>query len=96
MGDIGFHFANEVVPGLTFDRPGRLAYANSGPDTNESEFFVTLAPNHRLDGNYTIFGQCDDASVKVAEGIAAVARDDRNRPLKAVVIRSVRFEVAGK
>ena len=91
-GDIGFHFANEVVPGLTFDRPGRLAYANAGPGTNESEFFVTLAPNHRLDGHYTIFGQCDDASVGVAEAIAGVARDERNRPLKAVVIRSVRFE----
>jgi peptidyl-prolyl cis-trans isomerase A (cyclophilin A) len=93
-GDIGFRFANEVVPGLTFDRPGRLAYANAGPDTNASEFFVTVAPNHRLDGNYTIFGQCDDASVKVAEGIAGVARDGKNRPLKAVVIRSVRFEGA--
>ena len=61
-GDIGFHFANEIVPGLRFDRPGRLAYANAGPDTNESEFFVTLTPNHRLDGSYTIFGQCDDAT----------------------------------
>ncbi len=67
-GDLGFHFANEIVPGLTFDRPGRLAYANAGPNTNESEFFVTVAPNHRLDGNYTIFGQCDDASVKVCGG----------------------------
>jgi peptidyl-prolyl cis-trans isomerase A (cyclophilin A) len=94
-GDIGFHFENEIVPGLNFDRPGRLAYANAGPDTNQSEFFITEVPNHRLDGNYTIFGQCDDASVKVAEGIAAVPRDDRNRPVKAVVIRSVRFEGAG-
>ncbi len=59
--------------GLTFDRPGRLAYANAGPDTNESEFFITVTPNHRLDGSYTIFGQCDDASVKVAEAIAAGA-----------------------
>jgi len=90
-GDIGFHFANEIVPGLNFDRPGRLAYANAGPNTNESEFFVTEAPNHRLDGNYTIFGQCDDASVKVAAAIARVPRDDKNRPLKAVVIRRIRF-----
>jgi len=93
-GDIGFHFANEIVPGLNFDRPGRLAYANAGPNTNESEFFVTEAPNHRLDGNYTIFGQCDDASVKVAAAIARVPRDDKNRPLKAVVIRRIRFEGA--
>lgn len=93
-GDIGFHFANEIVPGLTFDRPGRLAYANGGPDTNESEFFITEAPNHRLDGGYTIFGQCDEASVKVVEAIARVARDEKNRPLKAVVIRQITFTAA--
>ncbi len=93
-GDIGFHFANEIVPGLNFDRPGRLAYANAGPDTNESEFFVTLVPNHRLDGKYTIFGQCDEGSVKVAGEIARVERDERNRPVKAVVIRGITFEGA--
>ena len=91
-GDIGFHFENEIVPGLNFDRPGRLAYANAGPNTNESEFFITEAPNHRLDGNYTIFGQCDDASVKVASAIARVTRDEHNRPLKPVVIRRITFE----
>src|SRR5712692_10026872 len=40
-GDVGFMFKNETSPGLTFDRPGRLAYANSGPDTNGSQFFIT-------------------------------------------------------
>ena len=94
-GDIGFHFENEIVPGLTFDRPGRLAYANAGPNTNESEFFIAEAPNHRLDGNYTIFGQCDDASVKVVAAIARVPRDEKNRPLTPVVMRSVRFEGGG-
>jgi cyclophilin family peptidyl-prolyl cis-trans isomerase len=95
-GDIGFHFENEIVPGLTFDRSGRLAYANAGPNTNESEFFITEVPNHRLDGNYTIFGQCDDASVTVAAAIARVPRDEHNRPLKAVVIRRITFEGAAK
>ncbi len=95
-GDIGFHFANEIVPGLTFDRPGRLAYANAGPDTNASEFFITEHPIHRLDGGYTIFGQCDDASVKVAEAIARVPRDEHNRPLKPVVIRSVSIADIGQ
>jgi peptidyl-prolyl cis-trans isomerase A (cyclophilin A) len=91
-GDIGFHFENEIVPGLNFDRPGRLAYANAGPNTNESEFFITEAPNHRLDGNYTIFGQCDDATVKTVGEIARVARDDHNRPVKPVVIRKVTIQ----
>ncbi len=95
-GDIGFQFANEIVPGLSFDRPGRLAYANAGPGTNRSEFFITEHPTQRLDGNYTIFGQCDDASVKLVEAIARVPRDDHNRPLTSVVIRRITIAPAGK
>jgi cyclophilin family peptidyl-prolyl cis-trans isomerase len=94
-GDIGFHFDNEIVPGLTFDRPGRLAYANAGPDTNASEFFITEVPMSRLDGGYTIFGQCDEASVKVVEAIARVPREEHNRPLTAVVIRRITFAGEG-
>jgi len=88
-GDIGFKFDNEIVPGLTFDRPGRLAYANAGPGTNSSEFFITEHAVHRLDGNYTIFGQCDDATVKIVEAIARVPRDAHNKPLTPVVIKKV-------
>jgi cyclophilin family peptidyl-prolyl cis-trans isomerase len=88
-GKIGFQFPNEIVPGLAFDRPGRLAYANSGPTTNASAFFVTEHPQHRLDGNYTIFGQCDEASVKVVEAIARVPRDAHNEPLKPVTVKSI-------
>jgi cyclophilin family peptidyl-prolyl cis-trans isomerase len=90
--EIGFHFGNEIVPGLTFDRPGRLAYANGGPDTNESEFFITEHPIRRLDGNYTIFGQCDEASVKVVEGIARVPRNADDHALKPVRIERVTVE----
>ncbi len=87
--DLGFHFNNEVVIGLDFDRPGRMAFANDGPTTNDSEFFITEHATSRLNGNYTIFGQCDDASVKVVEAIARVPRDAKNKPLKPVVIRKV-------
>jgi peptidyl-prolyl cis-trans isomerase A (cyclophilin A) len=93
-GNIGIHFDNEVVPGLTFDRPGRLAYANSGPGTNASEFFIAEHAMHRLDGAYTIFGQCDDASVKVVEAIARVPRDEHNRPLAPVVIKHITVDTA--
>jgi cyclophilin family peptidyl-prolyl cis-trans isomerase len=86
---IGIKFDNEIVPGLAFDRPGRLAYANAGPGTNSSEFFITEHPTGRLDGGYTIFGQCDDASVKVVQAIARVPRDEHNKPLVPVVIRHV-------
>lgn len=88
-GEIGIKFDNEVVPGLTFDRPGRLAYANAGPGTNSSEFFVTEHAVHRLDGLFTIFGQCDDASVKLVEAIARMPRDEHNKPLTRVVIRRI-------
>ena len=89
-GGAGFQFSNEVVPGLSFDRPGRLAYANAGPDTNSSEFFVTEHAIRRLDGNFTIFGQCDDASVKVVEAVARVPRNDKkNRPLQPVLIKHI-------
>ena len=88
-GEIGFKFDNEIVPGLTFDRPGRLAYANAGPGTNASEFFVTEHAVQRLDGNFTIFGQCDDASVKLVETIARMPRDVHNKPLTRVTIRKI-------
>ena len=90
--EIGFHFGNEIVPGLNFDRPGRLAYANSGPDTNESEFFITEHPLRRLDGNYTIFGQCNDASQRVVEAIARSPRSADDHALRPVKIAKVTVE----
>lgn len=87
--DIGFRFKNETTPGLTFDRPGRLAFGNGGPDTNNSELFFALNPMHVLDGGYTIIGQCDPASVAVLERIAHLPRDAANLPLKPVIIHSI-------
>ncbi len=68
-GDPGYNFKNETSPDVKFDRPGRLAYANSGPDTNGSQFFITEVPypSLELSGHYTIFGQCDDAAVELGE-----------------------------
>ena len=87
--DIGFRFKNENTPGLTFDRPGRLAFGNGGPDTNNSELFFALNPMHVLDGGYTIIGQCDEPSLKVLDTIAHLRRDASNRPLTPVVIRRI-------
>lgn len=56
-GNPGYLFANEVHPSLKFDQAGVLAMANSGPDTNGSQFFITYAPIPDLDGRYTIFGK---------------------------------------
>jgi len=55
-GNPGYLFNNEFSD-LKFDKPGRIGMANSGPDTNGSQFFITFAPTPQLDGGYTIFGQ---------------------------------------
>jgi len=89
-GDPGYKFKNETSPDLNFDRPGRLAYANAGPDTNGSQFFITEVPYPSLNGGYTIFGQCDDASVELVKQIARMASDPRdNRPLRPVRINHI-------
>lgn len=89
-GDPGYAFKNETSPDLTFDRPGRLAYANAGPDTNGSQFFITEVPYPSLNGGYTIFGQCDETSVALVKQIARMARDPRNdRPYNPVKITRI-------
>src|SRR5438093_8870734 len=79
-GDPGYAFKNETSPDLTFDRPGRLAYANAGPDTNGSQFFITEVAYPSLDGHYTIFGQCDAPSVELVKNIARMPRNGNDRP----------------
>jgi len=80
VGGPGYKFKNETSPDLLFDRPGRLAYANSGPDTNGSQFFVTEVAYPSLNGGYTIFGQCDDASVELVKKIARMPRNGNDLP----------------
>jgi peptidyl-prolyl cis-trans isomerase A (cyclophilin A) len=88
-GDPGYFINDEIVPGLIFDVPGRLAMANSGPNTDGSQFFITVAPQPSLEDGYTIFGQCDASSVSVADAIAAVDRDSNDKPLTPVTIDKV-------
>jgi len=99
-GDPGYKFKDEIVSGLTFDRPGRLAMANSGPGTNGSQFFITEVPTPHLNGRHTIFGQCDEASVTLVKQIARMASDPSNnrpfRPVKIVHIKIVRGEAKAK
>ena len=88
-GDPGYAFKNETSSDLKFDRPGRMAYANAGPGTNGSQFFVTEIAYPSLNGGYTIFGQCDDASVALVKQIARAGRDSNDRPYKPVKINHI-------
>lgn len=89
MGDPGYQFEDEIVPDLHFDVPGRLAMANSGPNTDGSQFFITEAAYPSLDGTYSLFGQCDPDGVEVVKAIARVERDGDDKPLTPVVLRKV-------
>jgi len=95
-GGPGYQFANEISPSLRFDVPGRLAMANSGPDTNGSQFFITEVANPSLNGSYTIFGQCDDHTVSLVAAIARVERNGNDKPITAVTINKVTVIPAGQ
>src|SRR5579875_161493 len=96
MGGPGYQFDDEFSPNLNFDVAGRLAMANAGPNTNGSQFFITVAPQPQLDQHYSIFGQCTPGSVLVAETIADVPRDDRNKPLEPVTLDKVTIVPVGQ
>ena len=96
-GSPGYKFDNEIDPNLKFDRPGLLAMANSGPNTNGSQFFITVAPAEHLNGNYSIFGEVVSGQ-EVADAISNVPRnaDDKpDTPVKIVAIKIQRVEPGG-
>lgn len=95
-GDPGYTVPDEFAPNLNFDVTGRLAMANSGPNTDGSQFFITTAPYTKGDQHYTIFGQCDEHSVLVAESIADVERDSNDKPLTPVVLEKVTIVQQGQ
>ena len=95
-GGPGYKFDDEFDPHLNFDRPGRLAMANSGPNTNGSQFFITEDPVPSLDQHYTIFGQCGAPSIAVVKAIARVPRDENDKPLTPVVLKKVTIVPEGR
>jgi peptidyl-prolyl cis-trans isomerase A (cyclophilin A) len=89
----GFPYKSEVEPTLKFDTPGRLAMANSGPDTNDTHFFITEAAYPSFDGKFTIWGHCEN--VDVVKAIARVPRDMGDTPVTPVRIQRVVVERVG-
>ena len=91
-GGPGYEFPDECPPGgPSFDRPGLLAMANAGPNTNGSQFFVTVAPTPHLTGKHTIFGEVVDG-YEVVEAISKVETDSMDRPRQDVAIVRIDIE----
>jgi peptidyl-prolyl cis-trans isomerase A (cyclophilin A) len=91
-GGIGYTIPDENNPSLHHDSPGQLCMANRGPNTNEAQFFITEGPTPHLEGSYTIFGQCEPATL--VQRIARVPQSGmpNNRPLTPVVIEHVEIK----
>ena len=89
-GGPGYEFENEEVDGLDFDRAGLLAMANAGPDTNGSQFFITLAETANLNEGYTLFGEVT-SGMEAVEAIAALGTGD-GPPSQPVYIEKVTID----
>ena len=91
----GKEFVNEYKPNVVFDKPGILAMANRGPNTNGSQFFITTAPTPHLNGGYTIFG-------KVINGFSTVKKIENtkvgrmDKPMKDQVIQKAYLKEESK
>jgi peptidyl-prolyl cis-trans isomerase A (cyclophilin A) len=88
-GGPGYRFEDETPPGgPSFDRAGLLAMANAGPNTNGSQFFVTVAPTKWLTGKHTIFGEVTKG-MDVVTSISRVDTDASDKPQEDVVIKQI-------
>jgi peptidyl-prolyl cis-trans isomerase A (cyclophilin A) len=87
-GSPGYKVDDEIDPNRNIDHAGVLAMANSGPNTNGSQFFITVAPAEHLNGHYSIFGEVVSGQ-DVADAISQVPRDANDKPLQPIKILAI-------
>ena len=91
-GGPGYEFQNEIDPTLSHDNVGIVAMANSGPNTNGSQWYITLGPAGQLDGSYTIFGKVSAGLEDVVYNITPRDPSDANAPM-GDIIQTIQIEV---
>jgi len=90
-GGPGYRFADEIDKTHKFDKAGIMAMANAGPNTNGSQFFITVAPYPNLPTSYTIFGEVVEG-LDVVQAIGKVRTGANDKPLQPVVMKTVTIE----